>query len=138
MRTTLDIADDVLQAAKERAQRERKTVGEMISDLARRALTSAPEAHAVNEPDAIHGLRPFAPLASFGRSREHFRVDRLQQYQIALSCLASRRNRNPGVERDESSFMLNGKGEQVYVGQLPGAMDSRRVDKVRIQQADFI
>ena len=61
MRTTLDIADDVLQAAKERAQRERKTVGEMISDLARRALTSAPEAHAVNEPEAIHGLRPFAP-----------------------------------------------------------------------------
>ena len=33
MRTTLDIADDVLRAAKERAQRERKTVGEMISAL---------------------------------------------------------------------------------------------------------
>jgi hypothetical protein len=30
MKTTLDIADDVLQAAKERAQRERKTVGELI------------------------------------------------------------------------------------------------------------
>ena len=43
MRTTLDIADDVLQAAKERAKRERKTVGEMISELARRALTTAQE-----------------------------------------------------------------------------------------------
>jgi hypothetical protein len=37
MRTTLDIADDLLQAAKERAQRQKRTIGEMISDLARRA-----------------------------------------------------------------------------------------------------
>jgi len=61
MRTTLDIADDVLQAAKERARRERKTIGEMISDLARRALTSPPEPPSVKEPEAIYGLRPFAP-----------------------------------------------------------------------------
>ena len=61
MRTTLDIADDVLQAARERAQREKKTVGAMISDLARRALTSPPEAHSVKEPEAVYGLRPFAP-----------------------------------------------------------------------------
>ena len=61
MRTTLDIADDVLQAARERAQRERKTIGEMISDLARRALTSPPEPPSVKEPKTIYGLRPFAP-----------------------------------------------------------------------------
>jgi hypothetical protein len=61
MRTTLDIADDVLQAAKERAQREKKTVGEMISELARRALTTSPEPLQVKEPKAIHGFRPFAP-----------------------------------------------------------------------------
>ena len=60
MRTTLDIADDVLQAAKERAQRERKTIGETISDLARRALTSPPEPPSVKEPEPIYGLRPFA------------------------------------------------------------------------------
>jgi hypothetical protein len=35
MRTTLDIAEDVLQAAKERARRENKTAGEVISELAR-------------------------------------------------------------------------------------------------------
>jgi hypothetical protein len=29
---TLDIADDVLQAAKERAKQERETIGEMISE----------------------------------------------------------------------------------------------------------
>jgi hypothetical protein len=44
MRTTLDIADDVLQAAKERARREKKTAGEVISELARSALTRPPEA----------------------------------------------------------------------------------------------
>jgi hypothetical protein len=60
MRTTLDIADDVLQAAKERAKRERKTVGEMISELARRALTAAQEPPSVKEPEAVYGLKPFA------------------------------------------------------------------------------
>jgi hypothetical protein len=61
VRTTLDIADDVLLAAKERAQREKKTIGEMISDLARRALTASAEPLSVREPAAVHGLRPFAP-----------------------------------------------------------------------------
>lgn len=60
MRTTLDIADDVLQAARERAKRERKTIGEMVSELARRALTTPTEPLPVKEPQAIHGLKPFA------------------------------------------------------------------------------
>jgi hypothetical protein len=38
MRTTLSIADDVLLAAKDLAARQDKTVGEVISDLARQAL----------------------------------------------------------------------------------------------------
>lgn len=40
MRTTLDIDEDVLQAAKELARAERKTAGRVLSDLARMALTS--------------------------------------------------------------------------------------------------
>jgi hypothetical protein len=60
MRTTLDIADDVLQAAKERAKRERKTIGEMISELARRALTTPQQPLSVKEPRAVYGLKPFA------------------------------------------------------------------------------
>ena len=60
MRTTLDIADDVLQAAREQAQREKKTIGEMISELARRALTTPPGAVSGKESKAVHGLRPFA------------------------------------------------------------------------------
>lgn len=60
MRTTLDIADDVLQAAKERARRENKTAGEIISELARLGLTQpqAPAARAA-EPKALYGIRPF-------------------------------------------------------------------------------
>jgi hypothetical protein len=38
MRTTLTIDDDVLAAAKELAATQQKTVGEVISTLARRAL----------------------------------------------------------------------------------------------------
>ncbi len=38
MRTTLDIDDDVLQAAKELAEAEKKTAGRVLSDLARKAL----------------------------------------------------------------------------------------------------
>lgn len=41
MRTTLDIDDDVLQAAKERAKVEKKTTGQALSDLARMALTGS-------------------------------------------------------------------------------------------------
>ena len=39
MRTTLVIDDDVLSAAKEMAALEKKSVGEVISSLARRALS---------------------------------------------------------------------------------------------------
>ena len=42
MRTTLDIEDDVLQAAKELAQREGRTAGQVLSDLARRGLAAPP------------------------------------------------------------------------------------------------
>ncbi|HVZ47417.1 MAG TPA: hypothetical protein VG916_01425 [Gemmatimonadaceae bacterium] len=62
MRTTLDIADDVLAAAKERARREHKTAGEVVSDLLRQALTAPaarPAAQAVREPKAVYGLKPF-------------------------------------------------------------------------------
>jgi hypothetical protein len=40
MRTMLDIADDVLIAAKEAARRQKASLGSVISDLARRALTA--------------------------------------------------------------------------------------------------
>jgi hypothetical protein len=43
MRTTLDIDDDVLQAAKELAEAEGKTAGQVASELMRRALSGPAE-----------------------------------------------------------------------------------------------
>ncbi|HEX4239860.1 MAG TPA: hypothetical protein VHZ53_00505 [Steroidobacteraceae bacterium] len=62
MRTTLDIDNDVLHAARERAKREKKTLGETISELARRALTAPPppRSSSSKEPKAVLGFRPFA------------------------------------------------------------------------------
>jgi hypothetical protein len=79
MRTTLDIADDVLQAARERARYEKKTVGQMISELARRALTGPPEAAAVREAKAVYGVRPFA---SRGRLVTNEQIDRLREDDV--------------------------------------------------------
>jgi len=65
MRTTLDIADDVLQAAKERARREGRTAGEVISDLARSALTArVTKATKAAEPKSHYGIRPFPSRGS--------------------------------------------------------------------------
>ncbi len=57
MRTTLDIDTDVLQAAKELARRERKSLGTVLSELARQALTKPGRTAA--EPAAVYGFRPF-------------------------------------------------------------------------------
>lgn len=59
MRTTLDIDEDVLVAAKERARRENKTAGQVVSELLRQALTAPPPA-SVREPKAVYGFKPFA------------------------------------------------------------------------------
>ena len=58
MRTTLDIDDDVLRAARELARRERKTAGRVISELARKALAPSPMG-VTKEAKALHGFRPF-------------------------------------------------------------------------------
>jgi hypothetical protein len=44
MRTTLDISQDVLLAAKEMAARTNMSMGEVISDLARKSLRGGPSA----------------------------------------------------------------------------------------------
>lgn len=57
MRTTLDIADDVLAAVRALARQQRRTAGEVLSDLARRALTGADSR--VAEPKGLYGFQPF-------------------------------------------------------------------------------
>lgn len=64
MRTTLSLDDDVLLAVKERARRENRTAGEVLSDLARQALTGEPRcqehcADADARRESFHGFEPF-------------------------------------------------------------------------------
>ncbi len=67
MRTTLDIDDDVLQAAKELGALHGKTAGQIVSELARRALS----------PTGTHRLRngvPVLPRRSAGDLRPTMRL----------------------------------------------------------------
>ena len=61
MRTTLDIDDDLLAAAKELARRERSTAGRVVSRLLRRSLTGAGDVPAAKHPRRINvaGFQPF-------------------------------------------------------------------------------
>ena len=57
MRTTVDLDDDVAVAVKERARREGRSAGKVLSELARQALLSTASAAPPGEP--FHGFRPF-------------------------------------------------------------------------------
>lgn len=75
MRTTLDLEDDVLLAAKEIARQRGTTIGKVISELARQSLTRRPVSTTRNglplfpvQPDAgvatldlVNQLREEAP-----------------------------------------------------------------------------
>ncbi len=73
MRTTLEIDDDVLEAAKSLARQSDRTTGAVLSDLARRALTSAPA------PSARAGVGGFVPFESRGGLVTNEQLDRLRE-----------------------------------------------------------
>jgi hypothetical protein len=79
MRTTLEIEDDVLLAAKELARRGKTTAGQVISDLVRQALTQ-PAAGTTREPAAIYGFRPFLSRGSVVTNEQ---VDKLRDEEGA-------------------------------------------------------
>lgn len=58
MRTTLSIDEDVLVAVKERARRENRTAGEVLSELARQALTQQ-NSTTVAPTECFLGFEPF-------------------------------------------------------------------------------
>jgi hypothetical protein len=62
MRTTLDLDDDVLQAARELAEARRTTAGKIVSELVRRALTP------VDPPRVKNGV-PLLPRRAPGTTR---------------------------------------------------------------------
>lgn len=82
MRTTLNISDDVLYAVKERARRQNRSAGEVLSDLAREALTGGrrhsprPAPAEVAEPESFFG---FQPLPHRGPAVSNELIDRLRE-----------------------------------------------------------
>jgi hypothetical protein len=78
MRTTLNIDDEVLAAAREIARRRRTTAGAIISELARRALAQpTPELVAAGgEPEVFFGFRP---LPAAGRIVGDETVERIRK-----------------------------------------------------------
>jgi hypothetical protein len=78
MRTTLDIDDEVLIAAKEIGRRQGRTAGAVISELARRALTQPASAQKTPAPEPIpfFGFRPFP---ADGRGVTDETVERLRE-----------------------------------------------------------
>ena len=62
MRTTLDNDDDVLSASKELAKAAGKTAGQIISELARKALTQPLQStqYAAEAPKSFYGIRPLS------------------------------------------------------------------------------
>ena len=79
MRTTLDIDDDVLQAARELAKRQRGTLGKLLSELARKGLTALPPDLAVKEPPSLYGFRPFP---SRGGILTNEMIDRIREDDV--------------------------------------------------------
>lgn len=76
MRTTLNIADDVLLAAKERARREGRTAGEVISELVRESLVRGGGAGEVADGGSFYG---FEPLPRRGPLVSNELIDRLRE-----------------------------------------------------------
>jgi plasmid stability protein len=74
MRTTLNLDDDVLAVVRERARRERRSVGEVLSDLARQALTGRDSAAPAGSE--FHGFRP---LPHRGKLVSNDLIDQLRE-----------------------------------------------------------
>jgi len=75
MRTTVSLDDDVLFAVQERARREKRTAGQVLSDLARQALT-APHPRQPEDTTDRHG---FEPLPRRGAAISNALIDRLRE-----------------------------------------------------------
>ena len=77
MRTTIAVDDDVYFAVKERARRERRSAGAVLSELARQALTGSAAA-SVAKHDDIDDLFGFEPIRSRGGVVSNELIDRLR------------------------------------------------------------
>jgi len=76
VRTTLSVDDDVLFAVKERARREKRSAGEVLSELAREALTGQLAGKDGPENNSFHG---FNPLPHRGKTVSNALIDGLRE-----------------------------------------------------------
>ena len=74
MRTTLDLDDDVLISAKDLARRQKRSAGDVISELARIGLRQTLAATG----GASEAFLGFEPIASNGRHATNDDVNRLR------------------------------------------------------------
>jgi plasmid stability protein len=75
VRTTLNIDDDLLLALRDRARRQRRSLGEVVSELVRQALQERTHAGEVAESGAFYG---FEPLPRRGPTVSNELIDRLR------------------------------------------------------------
>jgi metal-responsive CopG/Arc/MetJ family transcriptional regulator len=79
MRTTISIDDDILFAIKERARRENRSAGEVLSELARQALTNQSSIQDADQPESRYGFRPFQHR---GEAVSNALIYRLRDYEL--------------------------------------------------------
>lgn len=75
MRTTVNLAEDVLYAVKEKARREGRSAGDVLSDLVRKALTGSVGA----DDPAGESFYGFHPLPRRGAVVTNELIDRLRE-----------------------------------------------------------
>lgn len=109
MRTTLAIDDDVLNAARQLADQQRRTVGHVISDLTRQALkrparTGERNGIPVLEPRSKHWSRSISSMRCATRRRDFSarrqcadRADRPVARRARCRASAVRTRRTPGL-----------------------------------------
>lgn len=76
MRTTVNLDDDVLLAAKGIARRDRTSIGAVISDLARKGLNSDQYNHTDGAKDRFYG---FSPLPKRGSPITNDLINRIRE-----------------------------------------------------------
>ena len=99
MRTTLDIDEDVLAAAKELAKAQKSTAGEVISGLVRKALTQ--QGAVPGAADAPHGLLyedGWYVLPSRGAVVTNELIDKIQEELDQEDARLAGRERAPGAD----------------------------------------
>ena len=76
VRTTINLDDDVVLAARARARRDGKSIGAVVSDLARKGLSVDPGDDAGSANDSFYG---FCPLPKRGKPVTNELIDLLRE-----------------------------------------------------------